>query len=376
MHAIRDAILNGFARKSPVTPGFIGLDFSLERLQLMQLKKTELGNLGLLASAILDYPEDRESLLNSPHEARTMLQKAFKTGGFSGNRVVTCLPPSDVRLMSVSYRIENEKDNQTALLKLVEERLDGNIEDYVIDYLQLRGNLKESERLALVAVARREVVINYLELLRKCGLVVENLDIAPSAIKRLISSLSDNDESDNVLTINFGRNKSYIILMSGRRLLLDMEIDFGEHELLQQVSDELEIDIDTARKHVYEKGLNSCNIQCDSAYLNCAEFVTAIQEIMKPKLMKLVEEVNRSLIYVASETRGGEVRKIYLLGGIACWDGIDLMLSKLIDIPVSIPDYMTELTNEDYSAKHKYLLPVMSVVTGLALRGLTDHVRN
>ncbi len=367
-------LISNKSKQSKFKVGCIGLEFALEKIYLVQLKQSEHGNIRLQASAVFEYPNTRDEFLESSQDVKSIIKLAKKSEPFIGCKVVSNLPSNDVRLMSIAYQVENEGDEETALLKRVEDRLNDSLDGYVIDYLPVRGNIKSSDKLALVALARRDVVINYLELLRKAGLEVVALDISPSAIKRLIATLADQDQTDNVLTINFGRKKTYMILMSGRRLLLDMEIDFGETELLEKISNELDMDVNTIEKIVYEHGLYGSKVNSDGLILEVDEVADTLREILKPKFTKLADEINRSLIYTASETRGGTVKQVYLLGGLACWRGIDEMLNRMIDIPVTVPNYFTTIINDNVSKMQNYDIPIMGVATGLALRGMVDHV--
>lgn len=356
--------------------GAIGLEFSLDKIYLVQLSQNRNTNVALHAIASIDYPDSRDHLLASPKLCKTLLSDVLKTHRFYGRDVVTCLPPGDLRLITVSYQASEGEEQERELLQRIAERLDEPVSEFVIDYLPIRAREKDKEKLALVAIARRKTVIEFLEFVRLCGFNVKALDIAPSAIKRLISSLPENETFNNVLTINFGRKKSYMVLMSGRRLLLDSEIEFGEQEIIEQLSETLDMSYDDVSRVLYQQEhqfSNASDSLNDNEVLNNEAIFDALQNILRPNFLKLVEEINRSLIYAASETRGGSVKQIYLLGGIACWRGVDKILNRMTHIPVTIPDYLSSISDNEFVRLHRAELPIMGVVTGLALRGLTHH---
>ena len=91
--------------------------------------------------------------------------------------------------------------------------------------------------------------------------------------------------------------------------------------------------------------------------------------MLKPLFMELVEDINRALVYAASETRGMPVEHVYLTNMVACWRGIESFIDTLIDVPVSVLvpfeglGYSEALTAESD--------PRSAVVTGMALHGLT-----
>jgi Tfp pilus assembly PilM family ATPase len=127
----------------------------------------------------------------------------------------------------------------------------------MIDYLPIRANPGDEERLTLVAIARKQQVIELLDLLSGAGLEVMALDIGPSAIKRLFSSLPGASGQETMLVINSGREVSYLTMVSGRRLLLDQQVEFGEEPLLRHLCEVLDIDATLARKLLLENGFGS-----------------------------------------------------------------------------------------------------------------------
>ena len=352
-------------------PGPIGLAFAIEKVYLVQLEQKLDGEIVLRASAAVEYPTNREELLASSKAVKSLLKLALKLAPFSGRNIVTTLLPGDIRMMSIAYQLDKGKSETDAIVKLLESRIKGDLIDYVVDYLPIRAHTSDDERLALVALAKRDIVFEYLELLRMAGFMVEALDIAPSAIKRLISAVSDVDRTDNILVINFGGIKSYMTLISGQRLLFDQGIDFGEVHLIERIASSLDISQEQARELVYTHGLSPSNPEQEDNYqLPDEEVSETLVEIVKPKFLKLVDEINRVLIYAASETRGKPVKHVYLLGSIARWNGADKVLNKLINIPVSLPNFISKFGHASDYGNYEDSLPEMAVATGLALRGM------
>ena len=76
------------------------------------------------------------------------------------------------------------------------------------------------------------------------------------------------------------------------------------------------------------------------------------------------------LIYTASETQGTGIDKIYVLGGVSRWQGVDTYLSKLISRPVTKIHPFFGFQVNDSSMQISELDPIsgISVATGLSLR--------
>ncbi|MCP4407749.1 MAG: pilus assembly protein PilM [Gammaproteobacteria bacterium] len=365
----------GFKQSSRI--GSIGLEFAREQLHMVQLQKLPGGQIRVHASASLSYPDEREVLLASPTKLRSILRRQLKSAHFHDTRVVAALPVPEVRIMSVAYQVNATQNNEQAILKQLSGRIEGGLADKVIDYLPVRDSAKDEERLAVVAVAKRDRVVAHLEMLRLAGLRVEALEIGPVAIKRLVTAFCEQGKYHNVLAINFGHHTSYLTMISGRRLLFDQQLDFGEKSLLQEVSMALDMDTESARELVYRYGLSPLysQQQREGSAIDDKDVIDTLSEIVKPSLLALVDEIKRALIYAASETRGETVKKVYLLGSIARWNGVDKILNDLLDIPVAnIKDPLSALAQGqilEYES-HNALAPEVAVATGLALRGMAQ----
>jgi len=104
--------------------------------------------------------------------------------------------------------------------------------------------------------------------------------------------------------------------------------------------------------------------------------VETLREIVKPAFLQLVGEINRALIYAASQTRGESVSRIFLLGGIARWVGADRFLQELIELPVQIipnPLKAFPARRGAQTEVDEQSVPEIAVAAGLALRGLTNR---
>ena len=365
-------------RSNALTVGPIGVDVALEAVHLVQLQMPEVGKPVVRAKASLEINGTRRELLQQPHQFRSLIKRAFAADRFRGKKAVLALPSGMFRTLSINYQLTgSEKNEPAAILRVMKDRLDGDLANYVLDYMPVRGRSKSDERLALVAVSERGPVVEYLELARKAGLTVSALEIGPLAISRLTSAISEDSGSSTILVVNSGRRASYLTLISGNDLLFDQEVAIGEQSLVQHICDTLDMQEDTARHLLTHTGVcpgDSGDALSDT--LDESGLVTTLSEILKPQFMKLVEEIKRAFLYAASETRGRGVTQVYLLGSIARWPGAEQMLSNLSGSTVSkIPnplELFPRAANDSTRIADEFA-PEIAVATGLALRGMRVH---
>jgi len=365
-------------RSAAVKVGPIGVDIALEAIHLVQLEAAEGSKPAVRAKVSLDINGSRDELLQQPLQFRSLIKRALAGDRFKGNKVVLALPSVMFRTVSINYKLAGPEANEAAaVLRVMKDRLDGDLSNYVLDYLPVRGRSRNDERLALVAVSERKPVVSYLELARKAGLDVTALEIGPLAISRLTSAISEDNDSATILVVNSGQRASYLTLISGNDLLFDQEASIGEHSLVQHICETLDISEETARHLLTGTGVYPQNDGGPkSGAIDEADLLNTLSEILKPQFMKLVDEIKRAFLYAAAETRGRGVTQVYLLGSIARWPGADQMLSKLSGSRVAtIPDplalFRSNETHEKAVAAHP--APEIAVATGLALRGMKIH---
>lgn len=378
MNLLTNTLARLRGRKSHNAIGPIGIDFALEAINLVQLEDGANGRPRVRARASLPYASTRKETLAEPLQFQALLGKAFSADDFHGRRCVMAVPSDSFRTVSINYKSgADSKQEAAAVLDAMKSRLDGNLENYVLDYLPVRSRTKSDDRLALVAISERAPIMALLENARKSRLDVHALEIGPVAVSRLIGAYYNDADPGNVMVINSGRRASFLTLLCGSDLLFDQEVGFSEMNLVRQVAEALDMPEDMTRGLILRTGIQSSDAADAVAdAVEEASLVSALSEILKPHFMSLVEDIKRVFQYAAAETRGGAVAKVYLLGSLTRWPGSDSLISSLTGVEVlKMPDPLSMFaTGDAASAKDLgHPVPELSVAAGLALRGIHAH---
>lgn len=354
-------------------PPFIGLDLGLEKLNLVQVDLKS-GH-PVIISASSDYHNaDYEELMQQPELLQQLIKAAFKSGKFKGRKVVATVPGTLLKIIFLNFQCKPHENETQALLTALKNRLHDDLAQYVIDFLPINPqNTEQINRTALVAMAKQEAIENFLDLLTGCGLSVEALEIGPVAVKRLVSTMTGAADSQKVLTVNFGTQKTYLTVIWNNELLLDREIDFGMDNILNAIAKAFDVNINTALEVLHQYGLaenESVQFELDDDTENNS-IKNVLIDILKPSFFVLTEEIKDVLVYVASETRGGAVELIYLMGSLARISAVDQILDRLISIPVKTinPFYGFSMQKNPASIDDLGPLSGIAVATGLSMRG-------
>ena len=176
------------------------------------------------------------------------------------------------------------------------------------------------------------------------------------------------------MVVNCGREKSFLTLLSDDRLLADDEVDFGEEVGLQRICDALDMSRTLAIDLVTRINLDPAAADPDPAQARHAE---ALREIIKPQIARLVEEIQRGLMFAQSESRGVRDNQVFLLGSLARWPGAAQLLASLTDTTVAtVPSPLALFPPMGKSAEQQIdtdSAPELTVATGLALRRFMDN---
>ncbi len=356
----------------PSGPGLIGLDIDFEQIHMCQIRARENGLFTITAKASIAYSGSRAELLASPKRLKTLIGDAFREKNFKGKRVVALMPWEDVKIVLLTYKA-TVSDVDAEVVKMLTSRVEGSIEDYVVDYVPVRVNPASEEHMVVATVSSKEKVNRLLHALIECGLEVDSLDIAPTALRRIVSALYTGHAADNVLMINCYREESYLTVISGRRLLFNQSVSFGETPLLQRIAQELDISTESALNLVLKHGISKRPLFAVNDDAGKANICATLREIVKPCFLDLIDEINRVLVFTASETHGVPVSRVCLLGSIAHWPGAQELLLSLLDFDA--PNGQIEFTqvfedeNENTRVPWSGLFSEISIAMGLALRG-------
>ncbi|WBS01071.1 pilus assembly protein PilM [Pseudoduganella sp. SL102] len=352
--------LRASGKQTAVRP--IGADFAANRLNLVQADVHD-GRWRLRAAASVRYPMPRADLFAAPKQLARFVDAALRSAPFQGRRVVSALPPADVRILPLTVHVAAGQPEAQAVARAAAEQLGNGAADHVLDYYQVRGaDADGTERQVLVAAALKPRVLDYLATLEAARPEPLALDIGPTAIGRLLGTMHGNEVGQSVALLNFGAARSYLTVIWGRRLMLDREIDFGEDRLARSLAAALDLPADTATHLLREHGIGGRANAHD-------ELGRAIREILHADCRALADELAHTQVYVASRTRGSSISRVYLNGSLARYPDIHARIGELIDVPVHLLNPLGAFEHELPDARAAELATPVALAAGLALRG-------
>jgi type IV pilus assembly protein PilM len=347
----------------------IGLHFGAERLSLAQMRPSASG-IGLRAVASIDLGCKWDLLITQPRRLKQVLKRLWAEHRFNGTDVVACMPQEHLKVFSVDYTATDGQADAEAVAWEVKERLHGNVDGMVVDFVPVRqASSEERPREAVVAAAAREHVTSYLDLLLAAGLNVKALDIGPMALRRVVpwAGKAAGMEMQNALLINVGSACTHLMVVWGRRLMLERAIDFSEQRLVSRIKTLFDLSEHSARRLLVEHGfIASVN------GFGITQLHAVLKEVLRSELLRLKAEVSKTLTYAASKLRGNTVEKAFLVGAIARYPGVAEFMNEVLGRPLELLNpfaiFPHSLAEKDVAELWSH--SGVAVAIGLALRGM------
>ncbi len=356
---LREARLMFSLRRS--NPVFLGVDISSSSVKMVEL--TQLGTkVELTGYAIVALPPSQTS---SAKDGRiqvvgSAIKKAAKQIGTRCTMAATAVPCSAVIVKTVNFPASLREDEIEAQIELeAEQYIPYPLEDVSLDF-HLTGASENMPGLVdvLVVASRKELVEDRAAALEWAGLKAEVVDVESFAMERachrMFQSADGWDEGEAYAVSDSGANATSLIVVQNRNVIFTREQTFGGHQLSEEIQKRYGLSFEEAERAKKNGGLPE----------------DYEEEICKPFMDALGQQVDRSLHFFQSSQPQISVKRLLLAGGCAGMPEVQQHLDCSRDLPVSVVDPFAGMTLSVRATRAKLNqdAPSLLVATGLALR--------
>ncbi len=349
--AIANKAAEAWRRTQLQGTGPIGLDFGYESVNAVQLHRRG-SALRVVAAATVAYSKPRDKVLGDPTLLKQMIVQLLKSSDFKGKEVIVSAPLGDPKVLSLSFKSSSPQDVPRQVMELVKERLGGSDRDWLVDYLPVKMNAKNSQDTTVMAAAMpREQSLQFMQHLQDAGLNLLALEIAPQALQRLLTLIED--PKPNSLVINFGQKSSYISHYSHGRLTMDREIPVGHEDFVELIGQSLDLEP-----------------PLDSTLFNAIGFgrETEISPLVSATFARLKVQIDRMNQYIQSQLHGDGIDCIYLTGEAVNWSGAQHAFSSVLNYDVKTLNALDIMQRDAGVFVQEKKQVSLSIAAGLAMR--------
>ena len=311
--------------------------------------------------------QDAEVVQNTLEELLKRLKILTPTTKTLGRRVALSLGGSSVIVKRINVALSAETELDEQVYYEAEQHFQSDLSDIYFYHTKLGGDEAAQEVPILLAGARREVVEEYLAIVRGIGFRTGVIECD------VLSATNMFEYNYGVLeglaaVVNVGATLTQISLLYHGEYLFTREIPIGGNEYSNQIMDTLAVDYDNAE---------TLKISASSGDANAPEELhTAITNVNE----QIVGEVQTSLDFFYTSgilpPEAGGINALFLTGGGSRVLGLDAAFAANLQVPVNIvnPFQRVEINpskfDMDYISMQGHLY---GIAVGLSLRELNDY---
>ena len=220
------------------------------------------------------------------------------------------------------------------------------LEDVIWDFQQMRGGtmhegIAMDTEVGLFAM-KRDQVYRALRPMRRCGLELDTLQLAPISIynfviydllqERLNDELDPDDPPDSLVVLSLGTETTDLVITNGFRLW-QRSIPVGGSHFTKQLTKDMKLTFAKA-EHLKRNARK-------------AEDPKQVFQAMRPVFNDMVTEVQRSISYFLGIDRQAKINGVLLLGNTVKLPGLTQYLAKNLGYDVIPFDGYTRLNGQE-----------------------------
>ena len=327
----------------------IGIDISSRNIYAVQLKKTRQG----FAVRALAHREIETEIDSSPDANPGLVyavKKMTKNRNFRGKSAVLHIPVKNLSVLPVRFQVGKTETLEEAILREAEKYLSFPLEEAAIDYPSLTPGVDADEKTcrATVIAVQRKYIEQYLQLMKKAGLIVEAVDYHVSSLIRLHKRFHKVTRHP-VILCNIGYFGSMLAVVNQESILGQRSIPWGVHTLIEKILANFELldSKDNAKRLLKTHGLAYEDLKSaddkddsvpDETMVNMRR---AIFQVITPSIDELVFEFHKMISGVMSEQQHTALEGIYMYGHAALIYHIDRYFERRLSISTKCINPMT-----------------------------------
>jgi len=344
----------------------IGVDLGTTGVKMVQLSCVE-GQLALLAAGYAEVPpssngalDDRLGLLGE------RLRYLHKAHVFKGRQCVLALPAATTFVQHVKTIKASGPELEQALYSELDGKLPFQPAEAVIRHIVVGEIHHEHEvrQEIIVAAAARQVVEDYLEMMRRCKLDVLALDIEPCAILECFARLFRRAQDDRRVTLflDLGQAFTQVVIAHGAKLVFARNVPMGARQIEEAAGAAMGIGLNEVRS------LRLRAIDSDAA----SPEAERVYQAMDTPLDTFIGEITKCRRYYESVFPSNPVSRAIFLGGLARDRRLCQRMAQQLNLPAQIGDPLARVDRVgeaglEAGLDRREAQPAWAVAVGLSL---------
>ncbi len=342
----------------------LGLDIGSSSVKLVQLKEGR-GGYTLVKTGMVPLPHEAivdGSIIDASSVVQA-IKDLIKDQKVKTKNVASSISGHSVIIKRVSLPVMTEEELADSIQWEAEQYIPFNIEDVNIDFQIIGADPEGKGQMEVLLVAcKKEVVEDYVSVIREAGLNPVVLDIDAFTLENMFEINYPVPKGENIALVNIGASVTNINILSDGITSFTRDISVGGNRFTEEIQKALHL-----------------NFQDAEALKTGGEVEGRSRDEVRPILERAVDliasEVKRTIDFFLSTASGEYVSRIYISGGASKSEGLlEAIVEKTgINTERINPFHNIECNRRRFKAEYlEDIAPFMAVAVGLALRRAGD----
>lgn len=340
----------------------IGLNLGKSSIRAIELEKRKdtiiVNNFGAYDNPRLNLDSSERS--DSETFAKS-LSTFFSEIGFSTPNVVVGLNESSVFMRVIKLPDMSDHELKTSVKYEAEQYIPLPMDQINFSFQKLDPDYLEKDKINIqIVAAKKDVIENYVAILKKAGLVVKAIEPETIALGRL---LGDSRESPmGTMILKIGYSGTIIEVVYGGFVRFTRAIPIGGESLTKTIQQSLGLEAEQAEE--YKKAYGIDRYQGEGK----------VYEVLRPVIDSLILEVKRANVFFTKHNPSAIIRRVIITGGTALMPGLLTYVANNLDMEVQVANPLNNFQISSRIGKRKNELmeqiPRYTTAIGLAMREL------
>lgn len=335
---------------------YLGVDIGSDSIKIVELER-EGKNIKLLSYGFSENVDaNKSSWENSSSTIARVISKICEESQVKSISAISALPTFSVFSSVLNLSNVTKKDIPSAVHWEAKKVIPLPLDEMILDWkkVESEGGDKGDVKVLLTG-APRTLVERYIRIFKKSKLSLLSLETETFS---LIRSLIGHDKS-TIMILEIGASTTDVTIVDNGIPMLNRSIDIGGHTITKAISEQLNIDYNSAEQFKYDMGVSSIDSKAPKE---------GVSKIISDSVSPIVNEIKYA-INLFQNNNNKRTEKIILSGGSAFLPGLTDYFSKVLDIKVIIGNPWSRISYPtDLEPLLNEIGPRMSVAIGLALR--------
>lgn len=341
----------------------VGVDIGSSGIKVAHVKETKKG-LHLINFGMEPLPPQTivDGNVMNASAVTEALQRLWKTNRIRQKDVALSISGHSVIIKKIPVPLMTDDELEEQIHWEAEQHIPFDINDVEIDYEVLTRRDDQGQMDILLVAAKKDEIDDYAQVARESRLRPMVVDIDAFALQNCYEINYGFEPSETVALLNVGASLTTINIVQGGVTMFTRDMASGGNGITEEIQKQLGVSFEEAE--AYKTG--------GAAGEETTEVVPEeVHGIIRQVVESLAGEIQRSLDFYLATSAGGDVDRIFVVGGTSRLRTLIQSIEDRARVPVEQLDPFRRVTVEEKQIDPQALReagPQAAVCLGLALR--------